>query len=72
MWHLLRVAFGLTCSPNGREVRSSCPILPHKSNKMNELTVVDKTSEWRRMKALVLDGVSSPITKRVYDMAGDP
>ena len=47
-------------------------MLPHKSNKMNELTVVDKTSEWRRMKALVLDGVSSPITKRVYDMAGDP
>src|SRR5450755_779406 len=38
---------------------------------MNELTVVDKTAEWRRMKALVLDSVSSSITKRVYNMALD-
>jgi integrase len=38
---------------------------------MNELTVVDKATEWRRMKALVLDSVSSPITKRVYNMALD-
>src|ERR1035441_9725205 len=38
---------------------------------MNELTVVDKASEWRRMKRLVLDSVSSPITKRVYNMALD-
>jgi site-specific recombinase XerD len=38
---------------------------------MNELTVADKTAEWRRMKALVLDSVSSPITKRVYNMALD-
>ena len=38
---------------------------------MNELTVVDKTNEWRRMKSLVLDSVSSPITKRVYNMALD-
>jgi site-specific recombinase XerD len=38
---------------------------------MNELTVVDKASEWRRMKSLVLNSVSSPITKRVYNMALD-
>jgi site-specific recombinase XerC len=38
---------------------------------MNELTVVEKTNEWRRMKSLVLDSVSSPITKRVYSMALD-
>jgi integrase/recombinase XerD len=38
---------------------------------MNELTVVDRTTEWRRMKSLVLDSVSSPITKRVYNMALD-
>jgi integrase/recombinase XerD len=38
---------------------------------MNELTVVDKASEWRRMKSLVLDSVRSPITKRVYNMALD-
>jgi hypothetical protein len=38
---------------------------------MNELTVIDKSAEWRRMKSLVLDSVSSPITKRVYNMALD-
>jgi site-specific recombinase XerC len=36
---------------------------------MTELTVVEKIAEWRRLKALVLDSVSSPITKRVYNMA---
>jgi hypothetical protein len=30
---------------------------------MNELAVVEKGADWRRLKALVLDGVSSPITK---------
>jgi hypothetical protein len=30
---------------------------------MNELAVVDKGADWRRLKALVLDSVSSPITK---------
>src|ERR1700693_3262853 len=38
---------------------------------MNELTVVDRATEWQRMKSLVLDSVSSPITKRVYNMALD-
>jgi site-specific recombinase XerC len=38
---------------------------------MNELTVVYKATEWRRMKGLVLDSVRSPITKRVYNMALD-
>jgi site-specific recombinase XerC len=38
---------------------------------MNELTVVDKATDWRRMKGLVLDSVRSPITKRVYAMALD-
>ncbi len=42
-----------------------------KGFRMNELTVVDKATEWRRMKSLVLDSVSSPITKRVYSMALD-
>ena len=35
---------------------------------MNELSVVDKGADWRRLKALVLDSVSSPITKRVYNL----
>ena len=38
---------------------------------MNELVVADKTSEWRRLKALVLDSVSSPITRRVYNLGLD-
>jgi site-specific recombinase XerD len=36
---------------------------------MNELTVVERAPEWHRLKALVLDSVSSKITKRVYNMA---
>ncbi len=36
---------------------------------MNELTVVEKATEWQRLTRLVLDSVSSPITKRVYLMA---
>ena len=31
---------------------------------MNELVVRDKGADWRRLKTLVLDSVSSPITKR--------
>src|SRR6516164_3143468 len=38
---------------------------------MNELAVVDKDADWRRLKALVLDSVSSPITKRVYNLGLD-
>jgi len=38
---------------------------------MNELIVVEKIAQWQRLKSLVLDSVSSPITKRVYSMALD-
>src|SRR5215471_9693932 len=38
---------------------------------MNGLVVVDKGADWRRLKALVLDSVSSPITKRVYNLGLD-
>ncbi len=38
---------------------------------MNELVVTTKASDWRRLKALVLDSVSSPITKRVYNLGLD-
>jgi hypothetical protein len=38
---------------------------------MTELIVVEKIAEWQRLKALVLDSVSSPITRRVYSMALD-
>ena len=38
---------------------------------MNELIAVEKIAQWQKLKALVLDNVSSPITKRVYNMALD-
>jgi site-specific recombinase XerD len=38
---------------------------------MNELRVIEKMAEWPRLKALVLDSVFSPITRRVYNMALD-
>ena len=36
---------------------------------MNDLVAVEKIAGWEKLKALVLDSVSSPITKRVYNMA---
>jgi site-specific recombinase XerC len=38
---------------------------------MNELVLADRAAEWRRLKALVLDSVSSPITRRVYNLGLD-
>ena len=47
-------------------------IMPIKKDlKMNDLIVVQKIPGWEKLKALVLDSVSSPITKRVYNMALD-
>ncbi|MBZ5677710.1 MAG: tyrosine-type recombinase/integrase [Acidobacteriia bacterium] len=38
---------------------------------MNELIAIEKIAGWEKLKTLVLDSVSSPITKRVYNMALD-
>lgn len=38
---------------------------------MTDLIVVPQTTEWQRLKALVLDSVSSPITRRVYNLGLD-
>jgi site-specific recombinase XerD len=35
------------------------------------LVLVDRTANWPRLKALVLDSVSSPITRRVYNLGLD-
>jgi site-specific recombinase XerC len=35
------------------------------------LIVVLQTNQWQRLRALVLDSVSSPITKRVYNLGLD-
>jgi len=47
------------------------PIWPNKRTEMNELTLVNRASDWQRLKALVLDSVSSPITLRVYNLGLD-
>jgi site-specific recombinase XerD len=36
---------------------------------MHDLIAVERIAQWEKLKALVLDSVSSPITKRVYNMA---
>jgi site-specific recombinase XerD len=38
---------------------------------MTDLIVVPQTTEWHRLKRLVLDSVSSPITRRVYNLGLD-
>jgi site-specific recombinase XerC len=38
---------------------------------MTDLIAVEKIAQWQKLKTLVLDSVSSPITKRVYNMALD-
>src|SRR5882724_7784155 len=38
---------------------------------MNDLIAIPKIAQWQKLKMLVLDSVSSPITKRVYNMALD-
>src|SRR6202163_1405367 len=39
--------------------------------KMTDLIAIQKIAGWEKLKTLVLDSVSSPITKRVYNMALD-
>src|SRR5258708_1071933 len=63
----------------GIEQRFSCPPAPAQATeiawteetKMFELTVVDNRKTWQTLKALVLDSVSSPNTRRIYNMALD-
>src|ERR1044071_5156448 len=38
---------------------------------MTDLIIAPRASQWQRLKALVLDSVSSPITRRVYNLGLD-
>jgi integrase/recombinase XerD len=38
---------------------------------MNAMIVAPRTTDWHRLKSLVLDSVPSPITKRVYNLGLD-
>src|SRR5437660_4660612 len=39
--------------------------------KINDLVLAAKAADWYKLKALVLSSVSSPITRRVYNMTLD-
>src|SRR5215470_11247334 len=43
----------------------------HQAPTMTGLVVKQRVAGWEKLKTLVLDSVSSPITKRVYNMALD-
>src|SRR5678816_3380421 len=43
--------------------------MPIKGPFMSDLIAIQKIAGWEKLKTLVLDSVSSPITKRVYNMA---
>jgi hypothetical protein len=45
--------------------------MPNNEDEMNDLIALQKIAGWEKLKMLVLDSVSSPITKRVYNMALD-
>jgi site-specific recombinase XerD len=45
--------------------------MPNNEGEMTDLIAVQKIVGWEKLKTLVLDSVSSPITKRVYNMALD-
>src|SRR6185436_876366 len=47
------------------------PILPINEDQMNSPVLRGKAVDWLRLKGLVLDSVSSPITRRVYNLALD-
>src|SRR6185436_3887333 len=47
------------------------PILPINEDQMNSPVLRGKLADWHRLKRLVLDSVSSPITRRVYNLALD-
>src|ERR1700716_4542526 len=38
---------------------------------MNELVLANRAADWSKLKMLVLDSVSSPITRRVYNLGLD-
>src|SRR5579872_6536693 len=58
-----------TC--RGNVHMTQLPILPINERTMNELVPSKRASDWHRLKTLVLDSVSSPITRRVYNLGLD-
>src|ERR1700693_4529456 len=62
----------MSVPPRGNVHMTWLPILPiNEDLKMNELVLANRAADWRRLKMLVLDSVSSPITKRVYNLGLD-
>jgi site-specific recombinase XerD len=57
--------------PTRAKVHVTSDIAEYEDLRMTELVVADRGAEWRRLKSLVLDSVSSPITRRVYNLGLD-
>ena len=45
--------------------------MPNVEDDVNEVVLAKRVADWRRLKALVLDNVSSPITRRIYNLGLD-
>src|SRR6202171_2189792 len=58
-------------APLGANVLTASDNAQQQDPKMTDLIAVQRIAGWEKLKALVLDSVSSPITKRVYNMALD-
>jgi hypothetical protein len=72
---VIREPLGLELTSTVELMSCWLPIMPNnrsqRSWQINELVAADRGSEWRGLKALVLDSVSSPITRRVYNLGLD-
>ena len=64
-------SLGLMFLPHGGNVHMTLPSdnAHCQDTKMDDLIAIQKIAGWEKLKTLVLDSVSSPITKRVYNMA---
>src|SRR6185437_17062175 len=65
------ILFLMFPSRRGNVLMTQLPIMPNNEDEMTDLISLEKIAQWQKLKTLVLDSLSSPITKRVYNMALD-
>jgi hypothetical protein len=61
----------LDVSTNPEVMSTWLPIWPINEDIMTEMVLANRATNWQKLKSLVLDSVSSPITKRVYNLGLD-
>src|ERR1041385_7363037 len=71
VWNCLAQFRLMPSTSRGNVNMALLPLMPIKRTCMNELIAIPKIAQWQKLKMLVLDSVSSAITKRVYNMALD-